>query len=145
MTLLEMVKPRLGVYYSEENKDREIQSMINGAISYFKGAGWDFSTLLSLKKEKELTIDGLEIEKAEALVELEQEGLTEGEIATINETISIIETSLTTVQQELSEIDVALPTDAIILYCKMAQSTDPSQLTNHPMLVSFIAQNRGGA
>ena len=145
MTLLDDVKRGIGVFYSDTNKDADVQRMIDAAQAYFQGAGWDVSTLLSLKKEKELTIDGLEIEKAEALVELEQEGLTEGEIATINETISIIETSLTTVQQELSEIDVALPTDAIILYCKMAQSTDPSQLRNHPMLVSFIAQNRGGA
>lgn len=40
MTLLEKVKPRIGVFYSEENKDNEIQSMIDGALEYFKGAGW---------------------------------------------------------------------------------------------------------
>ena len=87
MALLNDVKPRLGVFYSEANKDNEVQSMINGAIEYFKGAGWT--------------------------------------------------------------IDPALPTplavEAIVLYCKMAQSTDPSQLTNHPVLISFIAQNRGGS
>lgn len=86
MTLLEIIKPRIGVFYSEANKDNEIQSMINGAIEYFKGAGW--------------------------------------------------------------VIDPVLPSDlvleAVVLYCKMAQSTDPSQLTNHPVLISFIAQNRGG-
>ncbi len=84
MTLLEKVKPRLGVYYSETNKDNEIQSMIDGAVEYFKGAGW--------------------------------------------------------------EINPALPSnlavEAVILYCKMAQSTDPAQLTNHPVLTSFIAQSR---
>jgi len=84
MTLLEKVKPRLGVFYSEANKDAEMQSMINGAIEYFKGAGW--------------------------------------------------------------EIDPASPTplavEAVVLYCKMAQSTDPSQLTNHPVLISMIAQGR---
>jgi len=36
----------------------------------------------------------------------------------------------------------ALATDAIVLYCKMSQSTDPAQLTNHPVLISIIAQNR---
>lgn len=85
MTLLNDVKPRLGVFYSEANKDNEIQSMIDGAIEYFKGAGW--------------------------------------------------------------VIDPALPSDlaveAVVLYCKMAQSTDPAQLINHPVLISFIAQSRG--
>jgi hypothetical protein len=84
MTLLEKVKPRLGVFYSEANKDNEIQSMINGAIEYFKGAGW--------------------------------------------------------------EIDPTFPSDlaieAVTLYCKMAQSTDPSQFTNHPVLLSMVAQGR---
>lgn len=40
MTLLEIIKPRLGVFYSEENKNNEIQGMINGALDYFDGAGW---------------------------------------------------------------------------------------------------------
>lgn len=44
------------------------------------------------------------------------------------------------------EIDASLPTplavEAVTLYCKMRQSTDPSQLTNHPVLISFIAQGR---
>lgn len=84
MTLLSDVKIRLGVFYSEANKDAEIQGMIDGANEYFKGAGWDVSTPSSLS------------------------------------------------------------TEAIVLYCKMAQSTDSSQLTNHPVLISFIAQNRGG-
>lgn len=83
MTLLNDVKPRLGVFYSEASKDLEIQNMIDGAIEYFKGAGWDVSSSPS-----------------------------------------------------------SLATEAIILYCKMAQSTDPSQLTNHPVLTSFIAQGR---
>lgn len=84
MTLLEIIKPRLGVFYSEANKDNEVQLMIDGALEYFKGAGWDISTPSPLALE------------------------------------------------------------AIVLYCKMAQSTDPAQLTNHPVLVSFIAQSRGG-
>jgi len=85
MASLEDVKIRLGVFYSEANKDAEIQKMIDAAQEYFKGAGWDVST------------------------------------------------------------PTPLSTEAVILYCKMAQSTDASQLTNHPVLISFIAQNRGEA
>ena len=84
MALLEIVKIRLGVFYSEANKDSEVQQMIDGATAYFKGAGWDIST------------------------------------------------------------PSPLSTEAIVLYCKMAQNTDPTLLTNHPVLISFIAQNRGG-
>ncbi len=82
MSLLTDVKPRLGVFYSEANKDAEIQGMIDGATQYFKGAGWDIST------------------------------------------------------------PDALAVEAVVLYCKMAQSTDPAQLTNHPVLLSMIAQGR---
>lgn len=84
MELLEKVKPRLGIYYSDISKDLEIQSMIYGAIEYFKGAGWNID----------------------------------------------------------SSSPSPLAKEAIILYCKMAQSTDPSQLTNHPVLISMIAQGR---
>ncbi len=84
MTLLETVKLRLGVYYSETNKNLEIQSMIDAAIEYFKGAGWDIN----------------------------------------------------------SATPSPMGIEAIVLYCKMAQSTDPAQLTNHPVLISMIAQNR---
>lgn len=82
MALIDTVKPRLGVFYSDAAKNAEIQSMIDGATLYFKGAGWDIS------------------------------------------------------------IPDALAVEAVVLYCKMAQSTDPSQLTNHPVLLSFIAQGR---
>ncbi|MDD3269653.1 MAG: hypothetical protein PHX14_10050 [Syntrophomonadaceae bacterium] len=84
MALLDDVKPRLGVFYSDINKDAEVQQMVDGALMYFKGAGWD---------------------------------------------IDISSPS-------------ALEIEAIILYCKMVQSTDPAQLTNHPVLISFIAQGR---
>jgi hypothetical protein len=80
--LLDDVKRRLGVFYSDTAKDAEIQGMINGAIAYFKGAGWNIST------------------------------------------------------------PDALAIEAIVLYCKMAQSTDPAQFINHPVLLSFIAQGR---
>ena len=84
MALIDKVKPRIGVFYSDNTKDAEVQSMIDGAVGYFKGAGWN--------------------------------------------------------------IDPALPSatavEAVILYCKMAQSTDPAALTNHPVLISFAAQGR---
>ena len=84
MTLLEKVKPRIGVFYSDTNKDLEILTMIEGALEYFKGAGW--------------------------------------------------------------VIDPALPSnlavEATVLYCKMAQPTSSFQLTNHPVLTSFIVQGR---
>lgn len=86
MALLDDIKTRLGVFYSEPKKDLEIQNMIDGAIGYFKGAGWEIS----------------------------------------------------------SSSPSSLAVEAVVLYCKMAQSTDPAQLTNHPVLISFIAQNRGG-
>lgn len=82
MAQIDDVKQRLGVFYSEEKKDNEIQGMIDAANLYFKGAGWD------------------------------------------------------------TTIPTALSTEAVVLFCKMAQSTDPSQLTNHPVLISFIAQGR---
>ena len=84
MALLEKVKPRIGVFYSDALKDAEIQQMIDGAISYFQGAGW---------------------------------------------TIDIDDPS-------------GIAVEAVVLFCKMAQSTDPAQLTNHPVLLSFIAQGR---
>lgn len=84
MALLNDVKPRLGVFYSEANKDLEIQNMIDGAMEYFKGAGWKID----------------------------------------------------------SSSPSPLATEAVVLYCKMAQSTDPSLVTNHPVLISMIAQGR---
>jgi len=84
MALIDDVKPRIGVFYSEANKDAEVQGMINTAIEYFKGAGWN---------------------------------------------ISASDTSPTA-------------TEAIILFCKMAQSTEIADFTNHPVLISFIAQGR---
>lgn len=85
MSLIDDVKLRLGILYSDENKDLEVAQMVEGAKLYFKGAGWDIDPTPS-----------------------------------------------------------SLATEAIVLYCKMAQSTDPSQLINHPVLVSFITQNRAG-
>ena len=36
----------------------------------------------------------------------------------------------------------ALAVEAIALFCKMAQNTDPAAFTNHPVLLSMIAQGR---
>lgn len=85
MALIDNVKPRLGIFYSDPSKDIEIQGMIAGAKAYFKGAGWNASDT-----------DPLTVE-------------------------------------------------AVTLYCKMAQSTDPAQLQIHPVLLSFIAQGRAVA
>ena len=86
MALLEKVKPGIGVFYSDATKDAEVQQMIDGAVAFFKGAGW--------------------------------------------------------------EIDPSLPTplavEAVTLYCKMRQSTDPAQMTMHPMLVAFAVQGSAG-
>lgn len=82
MALIDDVKPRIGVFYSEANKDKEVQGMIDSATAYFKGAGWDVST------------------------------------------------------------PTPLAIEAIVVFCKMAQSTDPSQLVNHPVLISYIVQGR---
>ena len=84
MALKDTVKQAIGVFYSETNKDNEIQRMIDGAIAYFKNAGWD-------------------------------------------------------VQAETTD---PLAIEAIILFCKMSHSTDVSKMTNHPVLISFIAQGR---
>lgn len=83
MALIDSVRPRLGVFYSDPQKDAEIQTMIDGAVLYFRGAGW-----------------------------------------------------------EVGSHPNALAVEAVALYCKMAQSTDPAQFTNHPVLLSFIAQGR---
>ena len=41
MALKDTVKQAMGIYYSETNKDEEVQRMINGALAYFRNAGWD--------------------------------------------------------------------------------------------------------
>lgn len=83
MALTDDVKLRLGIYYSDENKDREIEIMVNSVKLLFAGAGWDIG-----KKPDDAAVE------------------------------------------------------AIVLYCKMAQSTDPAMLTNHPVLLSVIGQRR---
>lgn len=84
MALIDDVKIRLGVFYSETGKDAEVQGMINAAIEYFKGAGWNISA-------PDISPTGIE---------------------------------------------------AVVLFCKMAQSTDTADFVNHPVLISFIAQGR---
>lgn len=87
MALIDDVKPRIGIFYSDVDKDDEIANMIDGALEYFGNAGW--------------TIDAAS--------------------------------------------PTALAREAVIIYCKMAQSSDPSRLTNHPVLLNFIAQGRSAA
>lgn len=83
MALIDKVKPRIGVFYSDANKDAEVQGMIDGAALFFKKAGWD-----------------------------------------------------------IGDDPDATAVEAVILYCKMAQSTDPAQLISHPMMIAMIAQGR---
>lgn len=85
-TLLDEIRPRIGVFYTDPEKDKEIQSRINGAIGYFGGAGWKIDP----------------------------------------------------------DAPTPLAVEAIELYCKMSQSTDPAVLINHPVLVSFVSQGRSG-
>ena len=41
MALKDTVKQAMGIYYSEANKDAEVQQMINGAMAFFRKAGWN--------------------------------------------------------------------------------------------------------
>lgn len=43
---------------------------------------------------------------------------------------------------EIGPAPDAMAIEAITLFCKMAQSTDPAALTNHPVMRSFIVQGR---
>ena len=45
MAILTDVKQALGIYYSEENKDAEINGIIAGAKAFLIGAGWPSSDL----------------------------------------------------------------------------------------------------
>ncbi len=41
--MLETIKNRLGIYYSDTNKDNEVLSIVDAALTYFNGAGWEVS------------------------------------------------------------------------------------------------------
>ena len=45
MAILNDVKQALGIFYSEENKDAEINGIIAGAKAFLIGAGWPSSDL----------------------------------------------------------------------------------------------------
>lgn len=45
MAILTDVKQALGIFYSEENKDAEINGIIAGAKAFLIGAGWPSSDL----------------------------------------------------------------------------------------------------
>lgn len=137
MALLNAVKPRLGIYYSEENKDKEVQQMVNGAIEYFKGAGWNFTALLPDLEAKEAGLETLyeELSTLEKIEKPTSEDLAL--IAAMKEEIKIETAEIEEIYAQLS-----LPIEAITLYCKMAQPTSAFQLTNHPVLTAMIAQGR---
>lgn len=137
MALLNAVKPRLGIYYSEENKDKEVQQMVNGAIEYFKGAGWNFTALLPDLEAKETGLETL-YEELSALEKIEKPTSEDlALIAAMKEEIKIETAEIEEIYAQLS-----LPIEAITLYCKMAQPTSAFQLTNHPVLTAMIAQGR---
>lgn len=136
-SILKRVKPRLGIYYSETAKDNEVRQMINGAVSYFKGAGWDFSPLLLALEDKEKDLAGLQSELGilEKIKEPSEEET--GRMEELGDEIGAKVETILEIEAELS-----LPIEALVLYCKMAQSTDPNQLTNHPVLISMVAQGK---
>ena len=137
MALLDDIKPRLGVFYSETNKDSEIQGMIDAAVEYFKGAGWNFTALLAslADTEEELADDQKTLDALKEIEEPTTEELSQ---------IEVLEATITENTAALLEFNkqLALSKEAVVLYCKMAQSTDPAQLANHPVLTAFIAQGR---
>lgn len=139
MSILRTVKQRLGIYYSEPAKDSEVKQMLSGAVSYFKGAGWDFTTLLqSLEaKEKELQILGQALDELTDIEEPDSDVLSQ--INEVRESLDLKLTEILHIESQLS-----LPVEAIVLYCKMAHPTSAFQLTNHPVLTSMIAQGRSG-
>lgn len=80
---LSVVKNRLGIYYSDANKDDEVLQLMNAASQYCLNAGWDFGSTPS-----------------------------------------------------------ALAVEAMVIYCKMALSSDPAAMVNNPFLIALIAQGR---
>jgi len=82
MALIDLVRQRLGIFYSDTAKDAEINQMIAGAKAFLISAGAPASVF------------------------------TEG--------------------QENPEA-----VEAIIIYCKMAQNTDPVELRVNPILVAI--------
>lgn len=68
---------------------------------------------------------------------------TEQKDAEVSAMIGAAQTFLKNAGWHTTEYD-DLYVEAVVLFCKMAQSTDPALLTNHPVLISFIAQGRSG-
>ena len=58
MAILNEVKQALGIYYSEETKDAEVNRMISAAKSFLTGAGWP-STDLQQDEESALAKDAI--------------------------------------------------------------------------------------
>ena len=60
MAILTDVKQALGIFYSEENKDAEINGIIAGAKAFLVGAGWPSSDLAA-NEETDLAIQAIVI------------------------------------------------------------------------------------
>lgn len=90
MAILDDVKPRIGIFYTEITKDAEITNLIAGAKSYLLNAGWPSADL------------------------------TAG-----------------------AETDLAR--EAIIIYCKQGQNTDPDAMNNNSILTAMVLQARSAA
>ncbi len=82
MTVLEAVKIKRGIFYSDPIKDAEIEQNIEAAKLFFKSSGWDVDT------------------------------------------------------------PNALAIEAIALFCKISENTDPSLINSNPVLISYITQGR---
>lgn len=137
MPLLAAIKPRLGVYYTDEVKDSELRQLINGAVAYFKGAGWDLTSLLSTLEEQQALKAELEAELADLEAIKEPSPAEEERIGELAEEIAGAVSAVNATTKSL-----ALPVEAVTLYCKMAEPTSAFQMTNHPVLTSMIAQGR---
>lgn len=60
MAILDKVKNKLGIYYSEANKDAEITDIINGAKAYLEYAGWPAADLVE-DNETPLAVEAISI------------------------------------------------------------------------------------
>lgn len=60
MAILDKIKNKLGIYYSEANKDAEITDIINGAKAFLESAGWPAADLAE-NTEKPLAIEAISI------------------------------------------------------------------------------------
>lgn len=60
MAILDKIKQKLGIYYSEANKDAEVTGIIEGAKAFLKGAGWPTADLTA-DNETPLAVEAIGI------------------------------------------------------------------------------------